>query len=130
VSTFIFALAECPQCYCGEIRETLTFSYESFLPEILSYACSFDMYRWITGKIIIPKPKNISLDSIMYSNSFRKYSSEFCTFLLYEYTEMYYTATSSGKKVINYSRGSFIYEIIRIYKDRRICLNKNLYLVF
>jgi hypothetical protein len=38
-------------------------------------------------KNIIPKLKNISLYSIIYSNLFQRYSSKFYPFLLYEYTE-------------------------------------------
>lgn len=34
------------------------------------------------------------------------------------------------KKAIIFSYASFIYELIRIYKDRRECLNKYLYLQY
>jgi hypothetical protein len=34
--SFDYLLTECPQFYCGEIQETLTFSYKTFLPESLS----------------------------------------------------------------------------------------------
>jgi hypothetical protein len=33
-------LAECPQCYCGEIQEMLTFYHQSFLSQSLSWAWS------------------------------------------------------------------------------------------
>jgi hypothetical protein len=53
---FIIILTECPQCYCGEIRQNLIIFCQSLLSESFPQTWSFDMYRWISQEEIIPKP--------------------------------------------------------------------------